>query len=150
MYDETFNSWKWPPASRISVKNRDLSGLSLLPIPWDWETNTGNIYMSWSPYWNEPVQNGKLKSGVVFPHWTTSISSLSVSQRGFIYVIPSAIADDPFDGYILRWAWIDNLIEVLHSVTRAYLPIRFVRNAYDYSVGTIEPEAATNSQPRRK
>lgn len=145
MYDGTFNSWNWP---RISVKNRNLSGLSLLPIPWDWETNDGNIYMSWDTWRNLPVQGGKLKSGVVFPHWTASI--YEGKEERLLYVSPSAIAYDSWEGCILRWAWIDFFREVAQGVTRTYLPIRFVRNAYDYSVGTIEPETATNAQTKQE
>ena len=138
-------NWSWPHTSKAAMTKRNLSGLSLMPIPADWETNGSFITFDVPvfDFSNCGLYNGSL-NGVVLPYWDTTINDDTGDS------FPDPMFTSERDSPVVGWptpSWVTKYIRLANM---SYLPIRFVRNAYDYSVGTIEPETATNAQTKQE
>ena len=130
--DENIN-WTWPNVPRSSITKRNLSGLSLLAIPANWENQNAkitypdpmDILFSSSPNLNDKV----------FPFWTGE----AYYENGVNYPHTTVFCYDSWDNLLVNltlWQG-ENWCK---AISTAYLPIRCARNAYDYSVEKIEPK----------
>lgn len=134
--DSEFGVWPQPQNSKLTKKN--LSGLSLLPIPIDWEAEGFSIQY-------DVADDGlyqKATDGVVVPFWTDVL----LKRNGYSYPHPPFVQyyNDKKDDIALVCNASGASEKYCLDVTKSYLPIRCVRNSNDYSVGTIGDR---NSEP---
>lgn len=136
-----FASWSWPETSSGMV-NRGLSGLDLTPIPYDWETNKTDIVFK---KFNEiSINNESDLHGMTFGFWTETISDEFAYNSRWqmtyeLYPISAMICIDNESNGLVRELFNEDRYYNL-AIPKAYLPIRLVRNAYDYTVTMIEPK----------
>lgn len=140
-----FSGWQWP-ASKTGMVNRGLAGLDLIPIPYDWEDNKIDIIC--------PVfakKNGTYDSshGKTFGFWSETISDEFAYDNSWdmtyeLYPITAMFCEDNEHGGLVRELF-NQSRQFNLDLPKAYLPMRYVRNAYDYSVSKIEDRKTDNS-----
>ena len=105
-----------------------------MPIPINWEDNDTYVTVDVDS-WTGCNNKDRTMTGMVFPFWGSEVYAEDTTypfltffeEQGMSYGIASA------------QVWNITRVPFLTTLAKAYLPIRLVRNAYDYSVEKIEP-----------
>lgn len=141
---KSVNGWSFPETSSGMV-NRGLSGLDISPIPYDWETNPSSTItfehgVSGGFTFNDDM------SGLVCCFWSSTLSNEFDYGKGYdIYPYTGCLCyNDQNKNSLVRELFNQHRV-YQRSIAEAYLPIRYVRNAYDYSVSKIGDRKTDNS-----
>lgn len=140
--ENPFGSWAWPVIPSSDIKHRNLSGLTLLPIPIDWETNKSFVDLNIQ---DDPkkgkvghnVSDDTKMTGVVCGFWGDTLSTDFWGSLGEGFACPGFLCFDDDDYNSLCRVLYAQDYDYQYNATKSYLPIRMVRNAYDYTVQRI-------------
>ena len=141
---DMFGEWQWPIYPGSNIIYRNLSGLSLLPIPSDWETNKNFVtFDAVESGSNAGLYEGSLH-GVAIGFWGNSIGDEYVGIDGAnnnAFIMGEGYANSGYinidkNNWLCRTIYSRNFT-YLYELNKTYQPIRMVRNAWDYSVEKI-------------
>lgn len=123
----------WPKLVGSPIKTRNLSGLTLLAIPLNWEDSDAEV--SYETDVETGLINGKT-DGVVIPFWGSELKEIS----NCFYSVPVYLCNDTrnYPGCIVNKFSQGSAINTLCKIAnKSYIPIRCVRDSYDYSADKI-------------